>query len=112
MKTAMTLVASALSAFGATACCAGPLIMVLLGFSGATAARLQRLEQFQPIFVALTLLFVGLAFHRLYVKPRQCAAGSPCESSSVVRRQRGILWLVLASIGSLALLPAFSEYLL
>lgn len=111
MKTATTLAASALSAFGATACCAGPLILVLLGFSGATAARLERLEQFQPLFAGLTLVFVGLAFYQLYVKPRQCEAGSACDLSPVVKRQRGAFWIVVVFIGSLALLPAFSNYL-
>lgn len=111
MKTATTLVASALSAFGATACCAGPLILVLLGFSGATAARLERLEQFQPLFAGLTLLFMGLAFHSLYIKPRQCEPGAVCELTPVVRKQRVTFWFVVAFIGSLAMLPTFSEYL-
>ena len=111
MKTATTLFASALSALGATACCAGPLILVLLGFSGATAARLERLEQFQPMFAGLTLLFLGFAFHHLYVRPRHCEAGLVCELSLGVRRQRATFWLVVAFVGSLALLPTLSEYL-
>ena len=111
MKTVTTLAAGALSAIGATACCSGPLLLVLLGFSGASAARLGRLEAFQPLFATLTLLFLGLAFYYLYVKPRRCAPGSACEIGPPIRKQRAVFWFVVAFTTSLALLPAFSEYL-
>lgn len=111
MKTTSALVASTLSALGASACCAGPLLLALLGFSGATAARLESLEAFQPFFAGLTLVFIGLAFHRLYVKPRRCESGPICELNPVAKRQRATFWLVVGFIGSLALLPTFSELL-
>lgn len=111
MKTQASLAAGILSAIGATACCFGPLLLVTLGFSGVWAARMQGLAPLQPLFAGLTVLFVGMAFHRVYIKPRRCAPGDACEAPRVLRRQRAALWLVVALIAAMALFPLFSEYL-
>ncbi len=110
MKTQASLTAGFLSAIGATACCFGPLLLVTLGFGGVWAARLQSLTALQPIFVGLTLLFVGLAFHQLYVKPRRCAPGEVCEVPQILRRQRMAFWIVVAVIAVMAIFPLFSDY--
>lgn len=111
MKTQASLAAGALSAIGATACCFGPLLLVTLGFGGAWAARMQSLATLQPVFVGLTLLFMGFAFHRLYVKPRQCAPGEVCEAPQALRRQRVAFWVVVGVIAVMAVFPLFSDYL-
>lgn len=111
MKTQASLAAGVLAAFGATACCFGPLLLVTLGFGGAWAARLQGLASLQPVFVGLTLLFMGFAFHRLYIKPRQCAPGEACEVPRVLHRQRIAFWVVVALIAAMAIFPLFSDYL-
>jgi hypothetical protein len=68
MKTQASLTAGILAAFGATACCFGPLALVTLGFGGAWAARMERLTPLQPYLIGLTVLFMGFAFHRLYIR--------------------------------------------
>jgi mercuric ion transport protein len=110
MKTQASLTASVLSAIGATACCFGPLLMVTLGFGGAWAARIKALEPLQPVFVLLTLAFVGFAFHRLYVRPRKCAPGEVCEVPQVLARQRTAFWIVVAIIVAMAVFPLFAEH--
>ena len=77
------LLGGILSAFGASACCLGPLLLVSLGASGAWAARLRVLEPMQPLFLGATLLFLGFAFFRLYVTPRRCAPGDACAIPAV-----------------------------
>src|SRR5216117_4079912 len=111
MKTQTSLAAGVLSALGATACCFGPLLLVTLGFGGAWAARMQSLAPLQPVFAGLTLVFVGFAFHRLYVLPRRCAPGDVCEAPQVLRRQRVVFWAVVGLIAAMALFPLFSAYL-
>jgi mercuric ion transport protein len=105
LRTSASLAGGLLAAFGATACCFGPLLLVAIGAGGAWAGRLERLEPYQPYFYGLTLLFVGLAFHRLYVKPRRCAQGEACELPAVPRRQRIVFWLVVALIAMMVASP-------
>jgi hypothetical protein len=61
------LVGSILAAFGASICCVGPLVLLALGISGAWISSLTALEPYRPIFMGLTLLFLGFAFYRLYL---------------------------------------------
>lgn len=110
MKTRATLAAGILSAIGATACCVGPLLLVTLGFGGAWAARMKSLEPLQPIFVALTLAFMGFAFVRLFVRPKQCAPGKWCERPEVLKRQRVAFWIVALLILLMATFPLFADY--
>ena len=110
MKTQASLAGGILAAIGATACCFGPLLLVTLGFSGAWAARMERLTPLQPYFVGLTLVFMGFAFHRLYIRPRQCAPGEVCEVPQVLRRQRVAFWIVLVLIVAMNAFPFFASY--
>ena len=110
MKTQATLAASILSAIGATACCFGPLLVVSLGFAGSWAARMKSLEPLQPVFVALTVAFIGFAFHRLYIRPKKCAPGDACELPAVLRRQRIAFWIVALAILLMAAFPLFADY--
>src|SRR6266481_64665 len=110
MKTRASLAGGVLAAIGATACCFGPLLLVTLGFGGAWAARLQALTPLQPVFIGLTLVFIGFAFHRLYIRPRQCAPGEVCEAPDVLRRQRVAFWIVVAVIVAMLVFPFFSPW--
>jgi len=106
-----SLIVGVLAAFGATACCFGSLLLVTLGFGGAWVSSLRALEAYQPIFVLLTIGFVGFAFHRLYVKPRQCEPGDACALPAIVRRQRIIFWVVLVIVAAMFAFPLFAPLL-
>ncbi len=59
--TAGPMLAGAAAAVGA--CCAGPLVLVLLGVGGAWGSRLVALSPLQPYFVALAAASFAFAFH-------------------------------------------------
>lgn len=99
------LLGSVLAALGASACCAGPLLLVMLGAGGAWAARLRALEPLRPLFLAVTLVLVGWAFYRLYIAPRRCAPGQLCAAPGVLRRQRTLFWFTVTLIAALLLFP-------
>ena len=73
-----SLVAGVLAGIGASLCCVVPLVLLAFGIGGAWIADLTALEPYRPIFIGLTLLFLGLAFRKLYLVPQVCAPGMPC----------------------------------
>lgn len=106
-----SLVAGILTGIGASICCVGPLVLLALGIGGAWIGNLTAFEPYRPLFIGLTLLFLGLAFRKLYLVPQVCAPGTPCADSRTTKRQRLIFWpVVLLLLGLLAvpsLVPLF-----
>ena len=103
-----SVLAVAAAAIGASACCAGPLILVILGVGGAWGSRLIALEPLQPYFVALALLFFGFAFYRLYRNQEACAPDEVCAMPVVRRRQRIIFWVVSAFAAARMAFPLYA----
>ena len=104
IKVKSSMVAAALAAVGASACCAGPLILLSLGIGGAWIGNLTALEPYRPIFVALVAVFMVMAWRRLYREPT-CAPGDVCAIPEVAARQRTIFWVVLAMVRLMAASP-------
>ena len=100
-----SLLAGALAAVGASVCCVGPLVLLTLGIGGAWISNLTALEPLRPWFIAATLLFLGLAFRRLYLIPQVCEPGTPCADPRTVVRQRLIFWLVTVAVAALLAVP-------
>jgi len=103
-----SLIAGILAGIGASACCVGPLVLLALGIGGAWIGNLTALEPYRPIFVGLTLAFLGLAYRRLYLLPQTCAPGTPCADPRTNSRQHLIFWLVAASLLALLAVPWFA----
>ena len=103
-----SLIAGILAGIGASVCCVGPLVLLALGIGGAWIGNLTSLEPYRPIFVGLTLVFLGLAYHRLYLRPQACAPGTPCADAWPRSRQRLIFWLVAFSLLVLLAVPWFA----
>ncbi len=105
------LLVAALAAIGASLCCVVPFVLLALGVGGAWLANLRVLEPYRPLFVAAVLVFLGLAFHRLYIAPRRCAEGQVCAAPAVLRRQRLIFWIVSAVLLALVAFPWYGPAL-
>jgi mercuric ion transport protein len=103
-----SLVAGVLAALGASACCAGPLILLLLGVGGGWASHLIAFEPYSPYLTALTVLFLGAAFYNLYLRPRACAPRGACAADGVIRKQRIMFWLVALPIVLLLTFPLYA----
>ena len=103
-----SLVAGVLAGIGASVCCVGPLVLLALGISGAWIGTLTALEPYRPLFVGLTLLFLGLAFRNLYVVPQVCAPGTPCADPKTSRRQRLTFWTVAVLMLGLLAVPSLA----
>lgn len=92
------LVAGGVAALLASACCLGPLVLVLLGFSGAWIGNLAALEPYRPVFIGAALAAMYFAWRRIYRPPAQCAPGELCARPQVRRSYRIIFWVVGALV--------------
>lgn len=108
VSAAASLVAGAAAAIGASACCAGPLVLVLLGVGGAWGSRLVALEPYQPYFIAAALAFFGFAYYRLYIQPSRCAPGEACAVPQTRKRQRALFWAISALALALMSTPLYA----
>lgn len=106
-----SVVAGLVAAIGASACCAGPLLLVVLGVGGAWGSRLVALEPLQPLFVVAALAFFGLAFRRLYPRQEACTPDAVCARPAVWRGGRVIFWIVSAFAALLISFPLYAPLL-
>ena len=102
------LVAGILSAIAASICCVGPFVLLALGVSGAWIASLTALEPYRPAFIGLTVLFLGLAFYRLYLVRPACLPGSACANPHSLRHQRLAFWITTILALGLIAVPWFA----
>jgi len=100
-----SLIAGALAAIGASICCVGPLVLLAFGIGGTWIGSLTAMEPYRPVFIGLTLLFLGLTFRKLYLVPRVCTPDTPCADPRTLTRQRFIFWIVTVLLLGLLAVP-------
>lgn len=96
------LAVGGVAAILASTCCLGPLILVLLGFTGAWIGNLSALEPYRPFFVALALIALIFAGRRIFRSEPVCAPAAGCATAAS-RRVRKIVFLVVALLALVAL---------
>jgi mercuric ion transport protein len=99
-----------LAAFGASVCCVGPLVLLMLGIGGAWVGNLTAFEPYRPFFIGITLIFIGLAFRKLYLVPQVCTADAACADPLVLKQQRLIFWIVTVLILVLLAVPVLAPF--
>ncbi len=107
-----SLVAGAVAAVLGSLCCVGPLVLLSLGVTGAWIGHLTALEPYRPVFIGVTVLFLALAFRRLYLVPQVCEPGTPCADPRTRRLQRTLFWLVSAVLLALLAAPWVAQWFL
>lgn len=108
-----------LAAFLASVCCLGPLAFAVLGvgagatgFLAGTAGFLKALLPYQPLFIGLTGLLLGVSFYLAYRSPRTvCVPGAACLPAVGRFSMRTLLWIVAAVAVILVLAPYWLEWL-
>ncbi len=107
IKNSGSIVAASLAAIGASVCCIGPLVLLAMGIGGTWISTLTAFEPYRPIFIGITLIFLFMAFRKLYILPRQCATGDSCALPTTLRNQRIIFWLVSVVLIALLTFPYY-----
>jgi mercuric transport protein len=100
------------AAVAASLCCLGPLLLLFAGVSGAWIGNLTALEPYRPIFMVVTIGFLGFAFYRVYRKPggEECEPGSYCANPHAGRINKAALWIVTALTVGLLAFPYLVPY--
>ncbi len=102
-----------LGAIAASSCCILPLVLFSLGIGGAWIGNLTALAPYQPIFVTITLGFLGYGYWLVYRKPKiACADGSACARPLPNRTVKLALWLATALVAAAMAFPYVAPILL
>lgn len=72
------LLAGGLAALFASACCLGPLVLILVGVSGAWISHLTTLEPYQPLFMGVSLAALFFAARSIWRPTAACEPGQVC----------------------------------
>lgn len=106
------LAGAVVAGIAASVCCVGPLLLMLLGISGAWIGNLTAFEPYRPIFIATAAGFLGFAFYKTYSAPKAeaCEPGSVCASPRAGRFNRIILWMVTILTFGLLFFPYAVPY--
>ena len=103
----VSMVAAVIATAVASLCCIAPLILLALGVSGVWISTLTQWELLRPIGVIVAIIFLILAYWKLYTAPKQCANTKSCAAPLILRRQRQIFWVIVTVV---ILLLAFPWY--
>jgi len=108
--TAAALAGSVLSGLLASACCLGPLVLTLLGVSGAALAR--GFEPLRPFLLVAAYGLLAAAFFLAY-RPRaaDCAPGEACATTGPGGAARVMLWIGTILVVLFTAFPWYAEYL-
>ncbi len=98
---------SVVTAILASSCCILPLLFIMLGISGSWISNLTAMEPYKPYFIAITLVFLGLGFWKVYFKAnKNCEEDAYCAKPSSYKITKIILW----SATGMILLAATIDY--
>ncbi len=110
-KTVLAASGGITAAVASALCCAGPLVMVALGLSGAGLAA--TFEPLRPYFVAGTVVALGMGFVVLRREERKaCEPGTLCASPVARRRMKRALWIATIVAIPLVTFPWWSKFVL
>lgn len=110
-ETGRSLLLAGLAAIGASVCCVGPLLLLMLGIGGAWVSALTAMEPLRPILSIATLGLLAWVFRNLYLLPNACDDDKVCANTAVQRNQRIIFWVVAAVLIALLAFPYYAEYI-
>lgn len=98
-KTRLIAAGGILGAIAASTCCIVPLVLFSLGISGAWIGKLTALSAYQPIFIAITLGFLGYGYWLVYWKPKiACAEEEACARPLPNVIVKSALWFATALV--------------
>lgn len=94
----------------ASTCCVGPLLLLLLGFSGAWIGNLTLLEPLRPWFIGAAVVSLFFAWRHLWRPLAQCAPGEVCALPVVRNGYRWLFALVVMLVLLALVFPSIAPW--
>ena len=88
------LLTGGLAAILASTCCLGPLVLIMLGFSGAWIGSLAALEPYRPIFIGVAVVALFFAWRRIWRPVAVCTSAEICAVPQVKRAYKFLFGVV------------------
>lgn len=101
-----------LGGLASISCCILPLILFVLGVSGAWIANLTALEPYQPMFFTATAGCLVFGFVRVYRRPDLGCAEGACARPLPRRLVKGALWTATALVAAAVAFRYLAPFLL
>ena len=97
------LLAGGLAALLASACCLGPLVLIMVGISGAWIGHLTALAPYQPLFIGASVVALFFAARKVWRPAAACEPGQVCAIPGVNRAYKllfgAVVLLLVAAMG-------------
>jgi len=103
-----------IAAFTATLCCIAPLVLFLLGISGAWISNLTAVEPYRPYFLVVAIALVTIGYWKVYKKSNvsDCKPGTFCAMSKSNLINKVMLWIAISIIVLVLLYPYIAPLIL
>jgi len=112
-NTKSSLFVAIMTAITGSLCCVGPFVLIALGFGTAWIGTLAAFHVIHPYAAVVTVLFLGIAFWRLYIRPMGYKDdGSVCLPPRQLRLQRIVFWVVVVMAILLLTFPWYGQLFL
>lgn len=104
------LLAGGLAALFASACCLGPLVLILVGISGAWISHLTALEPYQPLFMGLSLAALFFAARSIWRPAAACEPGQVCAIPRINRIYKLLFGVVVLLLTTAMAFPPIAHW--
>jgi len=103
------MIGAIVAAFVASGCCILPVIFAILGVGSFGFAA--SFEQFRPLAILLTLIFLGVGFYFTYRKKEEVCEDRTCATPKKTNLNKIILWLVTGVVVVFLIFPYLATFL-
>lgn len=107
---AMALLAGGLAALLASACCLGPLALIMMGISGAWISHLTALEPYQPLFMTASLAALLFAARGIWKPAAVCVPGQVCAVPRINRAYKVFFCVVVLLLATAVAFPLIAHW--
>ncbi len=105
----LSILTAIIGVIAASLCCIAPLILLAFGIGGAWVGSLTHLAFLRPIGIIVAVVFLILAFWKLYITPKRCKTNHPCANPRSLTIQRWVFWIAVILLVLVITFPYYAH---